>query len=571
MSSDQIAVESKGFDKSLMTLKGFHLNWTGLGWGAIQVVTAGLLAAHTTGAVQWLALLLGAAGVVMTLTLFRGGKQTGNRALTAVLRTVNEEQGDLSGEVQLTGNGSARESAELFNQFMERLRSALEDLRTHTIKVSLASAQGRKLAEEASKDAGQQEEFSEIIFRSSEETATAIEELSQRTNTIADLNSRNLEVAQGSVQELLQAADQIGTVSQMMEEFHGTVGELQSTSKDIRTILGTVQGFAAQTNMLALNAAIEAARAGEQGRGFAVVADEVRGLAVKVGGAADEINTLLEQMTKVVERTATGTNAMIDGAGKVKGAVDSSSSQFRNMVADFESSHGDLLQVGSAVEELSVTNREIHKRSNEIRELGLRIRRDMDESNVKSAGLVESTDQALHKLCQFRIGRGSLEQTLETLEGRRDLIQEVIARLVDEGVDMFDRKHVKVPNTNPQKYDVTYAQRFREACQHFIDDWAREEDGALYCLPLDSEGFVAIHRSELSQPPTGNPEVDLLKSRHMRFFQSRSIPHPGRFKLQSYIRDTGEVMFNLSVPIEPNGRYWGGLFIGLPASLLGME
>ena len=571
MSSNQIAVESRGFDKSPMTLKGATINWTSLGWGGIQVLTAGLLAGHSTGAVQWLALLLGAAGVGATLVLSRGKGKMSNRTLAAVLRTANEDQGDLSQEVRVTGDGSSRESAELFNQFMERLRSALEDLRTHTIKVSLASAQGRKLAEEASKDAGQQEEFSEIIFRSSEETATAIEELSQRTNTIADVNSRNLEVAQGSVQELLQAADQIGSVSRMMEEFHGTVGELQSTSTNIQTILGTVQGFAAQTNMLALNAAIEAARAGEHGRGFAVVADEVRGLAVKVGGAADEINSLLEQMTQVVERTATGTNAMIDEADKVRSAVDTSSSQFRNMVSDFESSHADLLQVSSAVEELSVTNREIHSRSNEIRELGVRIRRDMDESNAKSAGLVDSTDQALHKLCQFRIGRGSLEQTLETLEKRRDLIQEAIARLVDEGVVMFDRKHVEVPGTNPKKYDIPYAKRFREACQHFIDDWAREEDGALYCLPLDSEGFVAIHRSELSQPPTGNPEVDLLKSRHMRFFQSRSIPHPGRFKLQSYIRDTGEVMFNLSVPIEPNGRYWGGLFIGLPASLLGME
>ena len=72
-------------------------------------------------------------------------------------------------------------------------------------------------------------------------------------------------------------------------------------------------------------------------------------------------------------------------------------------------------------------------------------------------------------------------------------------------------------------------------------------------------------------PTTGDPDVDLQKSRHMRFFQSRDIPHMGRFKLQSYIRDTGEVMFNLSVPIEPDGRYWGGLFIGLPASVLGIE
>lgn len=570
MSSDPLTIAPEGSGKTLVDAAGFS-RWLGPGLATIQVVTAVLLAWHSSGATQWLALLLGTAGVAMSRALSRSsGRREGTR-LIPVLRAINDEQGDLSKEVSVRGDGPARESAELLNQFVERLRAALEDLRTHSIKISLASAHSRKLAEQASKDAGRQGEFSETIFRSSEENANAIEELSRRTDTIADINSRNLEVAQVSVQDLLQASEQIGTVSHMMEDFHGTVGELQSTATNIRTILGTVQGFAAQTNMLALNAAIEAARAGEQGRGFAVVADEVRGLAVKVGGAADEINALLERMTAVVDRTAAGSNAMIDQAAKVKDAVGSSSSQFSNMVSDFESSHADLLQIGTAVEQLSVANRDIHSRSSEIRELGLRIHQDMDKSDSQTATLMESTDQALHKLCQFRIGRGHLEQVLERLEARRDVIQEAILKLTNEGVDMFDRKHTKVPNTDPQKYHVSYAERFREACQHLIDAWAKDEDGALYCLPLDSEGFVAVHRSELSQAPTGDPAVDLIKSRHMRFFQSRAIPHPGRFRLQSYIRDTGEVMFNLSVPIEPGGRYWGGLFIGLPTSILGID
>ena len=45
----------------------------------------------------------------------------------------------------------------------------------------------------------------------------------------------------------------------------------------------------------------------------------------------------------------------------------------------------------------------------------------------------------------------------------------------------------------------------------------------------------------------------------------------GRFRLQSYLRDTGEVMFNLSVPIHVDGKYWGGLFLGLPAARLGLD
>ncbi len=571
MSSDQMVLNSRRPSEVPLTGGSREISWQGLGWAGLQVVTAVLLFTQSEGTMRWVAVLLGISGLAMAGFQAWRQRSSGNGTLVTVLRGINEDQGDLSREVPVDQAGSAAESAELFNQFVERLRTTLEDLRTHTIKVTLSAARGRKLAEEAGKDAARQESYSETIFSSSEESSNAIEELARHTSTIADANSRNLELGQTSAGELQEAARLITRVSEMMAEFQDTVGELQTTSGSIRTILGTVQEFSDQTNMLALNAAIEAARAGEQGRGFAVVADEVRSLAVKVGGAADQIGDLVGRMAKVVERTASGTNAMIDQAAQVQESVASSSERFQTMITDFEASHNDLLQISSAVEELSVVNRDVHSRSTEIRELGQRIRENMQESDSQTSELVDSADDTLHKLCQFRIGRGRLEEALEKMEARRDRIQEEIARLVTDGVEMFDRNHQKIPGTNPQKFDIGYAKRFQQACQYLIDEWARDQDGALYCLPLDSKGYVAIHRSEFSHAPTGNPEVDLQKSRHMRFFQSRDIPHMGRFKLQSYIRDTGEVMFNLSVPIEPHGRYWGGLFIGLPASVLGIE
>ncbi|MDP3517214.1 MAG: methyl-accepting chemotaxis protein [Pseudohongiella sp.] len=533
----------------------------------LMTLTAAL---SSPGTITWLVCVLSVALAGLALARLKQADQLSAASFIDVLRTVNNEQGDLSGRMHVDGLGDAAEAASLFNGFMDRLRTALEDLRHHTIRVTLTSAQGRKIADETSRDASKQEGSSEIIYRSSEETATAIEELSRVSSTITETNSHNLQTARVAVDDLVQANVRIADVGKMMQQFHGTVEQLELTSESIRTILSTVQGFAAQTNMLALNAAIEAARAGEQGRGFAVVADEVRDLAVKVRGSADQIGSLLGDMIQVVSRTSAGTRQMIEESEQARCEINKSADEFKQMVAGFESTHVDLLTVTAAAQQLTVSNRDIRARSHEIHELGARIRLDMEKNNAQTQFLLESTDKALHKLCQFRIGRGELEEVLEMLERRRDAIEPAFAKLVAAGVDMFDRQHRQIAGTQPPKYDVSYAKAFQGACQHFIDSWAKENDGALYCLPLDSKGYVAIHRSELSQEPTGDPVIDLQKSRHMRFFQNRDIPYMGRFRLQSYLRDTGEVMFNLSVPIHIGGKYWGGLFMGLPAARLGI-
>jgi len=150
------------------------------------------------------------------------------------------------------------------------------------------------------------------------------------------------------------AAAVAGRGGAVVSEVVSTMDEINTASRKIADIIGTIDGIAFQTNILALNAAVEAARAGEQGRGFAVVAGEVRNLAQRSAEAAREIKTLIGTS---VDKVAAGT-ALVGHAGSTMAEIVQSVQRVSDVIGEItaaaaEQSSG-IGQVNSAVGQLDL-------------------------------------------------------------------------------------------------------------------------------------------------------------------------------------------------------------------------
>jgi methyl-accepting chemotaxis protein len=467
-------------------------------------------------------------------------------------------------------------ASQAFARFSARLRSMLLDLQHQSMSIALASARNRVLTEHAEREAKAQQQLSELIFQASDQTSSALQDIAARTSNITGMTARNLDGAKTSQAQLSEACERMQQISEAMTGFKANIDALGASSGQIRKILTTVQDFSAQTNMLALNAAIEAARAGEQGRGFAVVADEVRNLSIQVGNAADQIDQLMGQMLGAMNGAEEQTLRMQQQSDSAGGAVQAAAAQFGQMVEDFQLTNDDLLMVSSALEELAVGNQETHQHSSAIRDSSLGISRNMEQSFVLADHQRDESNVALQTLSLVRLGEGRLEQVSDMLLMRRSQLESALQELNQRGVDMFDRNYQAI-NDQPGKHRVSWAEPFRQSVQPLLDEWDRGgEDGVLYTTAIDDHGYMPAARTAASQPPSGDPRKDAMRSTHMRFTVSNPVELENLRKctyigLGTFILPDGRPIFVLFVPLMLNGRRWGTLTAGILPDALGLQ
>ncbi len=233
---------------------------------------------------------------------------------------------------------------------------------------TLASSAG-----ELSATAGQLASGAEETTNQSNAVAAAAEEMSANMNGMAastEQMSANVRVVASAVEELTasiseiarsaeQAASVAGNAAGLAGDGNAKIAELGTAANEIGKVVEVIQDIAEQTSLLALNATIEAARAGDAGKGFAVVATEVKELAKQTAAATEDIR-------RRIEGIQASTGLAVNSIGEITEVIKKVNEVSRT--------------IASAVEEQSITTKEIAKNVAETSTAAQTVARGVAES-----------------------------------------------------------------------------------------------------------------------------------------------------------------------------------------------
>ncbi|MDD2899600.1 MAG: methyl-accepting chemotaxis protein [Desulfuromonadaceae bacterium] len=455
------------------------------------------------------------------------------------------------------------------NKLTEKMRSTFSDLYAQTCLIGTNVCELSSGTERTLKMTQDQKDQAFTVAASSEEMAQTIHDVSENTHRAAALSSAVDVAACSGMTVVEETWNCMQKISSSVNETLMIIRELETSSTHIGEMVVLIEDIADQTNLLALNASIEAARAGDAGKGFAVVASEVKGLAEKTTASTREIKKVVANIQKTSRSAAEmiGTESVLVREGLSK--AEEARTSLENIKIHANETRIMIEQIATASEEQNATTSHISEMIHLVSRSAEETNTMMKRTSEGFATFADVVEQIYGSVGKFSVGNyhDSVKAYINEVEG--NVLEAIEKALRDRSVtieNLFDRNYVAIPNTSPQKFTTRFDAFFDKIISPFQEAIVNRDSKVLYAICVDNNGYVPCHNLRFTKPLTGDPEIDKNNNRTKRMFNDhtgiRCARNTNGFLLQTYRRDTGEILNDMSKPLVINNRHWGGIRIG---------
>lgn len=433
---------------------------------------------------------------------------------------------------------------------------------------AIASAEVSHYADLMDQRLAQQEIMAREASTSMSAINAAILQVSTSATQVASLAESARQASHHNRDELTDIIRDMSEVAERSDQALDMLTVLNEKIERVRNVTSMIEGIAEQTHLLSLNASIEAARAGEHGRGFAVVAGEVRSLALKTSTATQSVESLVKDMhqsgqqvvvtmaslmTRIRERSQ-GMQQVGESLGTITREFDQVQHEITGVAESMASTKAHSQTVAESLHQLEM---DVDEGNRNMHDLAAQARALMEAAESVDGELAQQRLQGRHQqvFCAARLAADQMGKLFEQAILRGDLTPSIL----------FEPDFKPIPGTQPPLYRTGFDE-FTDRHLPGLQEPLLTQYGLSYAIACDRHGYVPTHNTAVSQPPTGDYAHDLKYCRSKRIFDdvtgSRCGTHTQALLLQTYKRDTGEIMHDLSVPIYINGKHWGGFRVG---------
>lgn len=512
--------------------------------------------------------------VVPALYFQRSALGPVNHVQEAIVTTRND--GDLARRLNVPEYSVLAAAADAYNGLMASLQGIITRILFTSNQVAQASDRLMGAARETAQGSEQQMAAAEAAAATVAAMVADVNRVTERAGEAARIAQAAREHSSRGATIVLDASAEIERIASSVEQSAQVVAALGERSAEISSIVSVIHAIADQTNLLALNAAIEAARAGEQGRGFAVVADEVRKLAERTTAATSEISAVIDAIQSETNSAIAAIKAGSEQARNGSQLAGQAAEALKIINTGAQDTLDTVSAIATAMSQQSKKAQAIANNVGDIIGLAQRNARNASATlgEATQLGYLATNLQEAGKVFKLGAAGDAAMKVHERMPAVAHDLAKAIGKAFEEAVDrgqirlddLFDTTYLPIPNTQPQKFNT----KFDAFCDKLLPALQEPVLAAIpeagYAIACDLRGYVPTHNTRYCQPLTGDEKKDRINNRTKRIFDDpvgkRCGEHELPFLLQTYRRDTGEILHDMSAPIYVKGRHWGGVRIG---------